>query len=304
MALPQFLEDLDLAVFSVGSSTSDHDKISLLRLQKLVSTAQPDYVYLEIGSDRGGSLIPHLRDANCTKIISIDLRPNMQPDERGTSFPYPVDGEEQMLKNLTAQLTPAELTKLVTFKSDIRDVATSGLPKVDLALIDGEHTNVACFSDADRVLDFVGDNAILAFHDSNLISDALQNFERMLTRLGTRYTTVLLSDQVAAIGLGRFSDLVDQDLSYLSANRSEYFAASQAARWQAIAWSMRDRGLVADESNEKNIEIAQLKHQLLKMEDLYRAERDLNEDFLKSSSWKITAPLRGFARAFRRLGLG
>ena len=143
--MPQFLEQLDIAAFVVPSSTTDNDKTSLLRLQKLVSSSIKRFNYLEIGSDPGGSLVPLLADPNCAHIISVDLRPEQQPDERGTNFPYPIDGEAQMLNNLRQCVGEAQLARLRTFKLDVRYVDATSVPKIELVLIDGERTDVACF---------------------------------------------------------------------------------------------------------------------------------------------------------------
>lgn len=299
MTIPSFLEHLDITVFSVPSSTTHGDRTSLLRLHKLVSTSVKRFNYLEIGSDRGGSLVPLLADPNCAKIVSIDLRPELQPDERGTSFPYPVDGEVLMMKNLRERFSEIHLARMQTFKLDIRDVDAASLPKIDLALIDGEHTDVACFSDADRVLDFVKKDAVIIFHDSNLISDAIQNFERMLTRLKIEHSTVFLPDVVAAIGLGKFASKIQSELGTISAPRAPFFAQAQLHRWIAVSNSMRDRGFIQDNAADKEREIAELRDQkdtlVTQIEDAKRTADQLR----KSTSWKITAPLRSVAHLLK-----
>ncbi|MCV3210532.1 class I SAM-dependent methyltransferase [Mesorhizobium sp. YC-39] len=302
-----FLEDLDTSVFSVESATSENDKRSLLRLQKMISGSVAQYNYLEIGSDQGGSLVPILRDPNCARAISVDLRPEKQPDERGISFYYPLDGEARMLDNLQRFLPPDKLDRLTIFGCDIRDVDVADVPNIDLALVDGEHTNTACFSDADRMLDLVKDDSVIAFHDSNLIDDAIQNFERMLARLKIEHSTVLLPDNVGAIGLGRFAKIITDQLGPLSASRSEFFADAQLKRWISVANSIRNRGLLPDRTEELKLEISDLRFQLVEekrtseklQRELEAARRQVGM-LLQSTSWKVTAPLRYGAGLFKR----
>ena len=59
--------NLDVGVFEIPSETSVSDKISLLRLQNLVRCKKDGYVYLEVGSHLGGTLVPHLIDPQCKK---------------------------------------------------------------------------------------------------------------------------------------------------------------------------------------------------------------------------------------------
>lgn len=68
-----------------------------------------------------------------------------------------------MMANLRSEFRAEQLSRLRIFRADIRDVEPRDLPKVDLVLIDGEHTDVACFSDAERTLDFVKQDAVIVF---------------------------------------------------------------------------------------------------------------------------------------------
>nr|WP_246779337.1 class I SAM-dependent methyltransferase [Rhizobium sp. RHZ01] len=295
------MDPQDISIYSaIRSSTTDNDRASLLRLLALISSTVRHFNYLEIGSDRGGSLVPLLADPNCAAVISVDLRPAMQPDERGVDFPYPIDGEEQMMKNLRAHFDENKLKRLKTFKLDIRDVSPDLVPKIDWAFIDGEHTNTACFSDADRVLDFVKDDAVVAFHDSTLISDAIQNFERLLTRLNIEHSTVFLPDTVAAIGIGKFSQTLARELGSISAERSSFFAGAQLHRWLAVANSMKDQGLVQFDDTDKERE----QHQLREEVAVLTAQRDealqIAKELRQSTSWRATAPLRSAMNFIRR----
>lgn len=253
MTASSFLADLDTCIFSVPSATTPNDKQSLLRIQRIVSSMIPNFVYLEIGSDQGGSLVPILADENCSTLISIDLRPDHQPDERGASFPYPSNGEEAMMANLRSEFRAEQLSRLRIFRADIRDVEPRDLPKVDLVLIDGEHTDVACFSDAERTLDFVKQDAVIVFHDSTSSQTPYKILKKMLTRLGIEYTTVLLPDVVGAIAIGSFADIVRAELGDRSLPREPYFKSSQMQRWIAVGQSMQERGLVTKPASTRRV---------------------------------------------------
>jgi hypothetical protein len=237
-AAPDFLTQLDTNVFKIESQSSQADKVSFLRLQATVSEIFSQYVYLEIGSHMGGTLLPYLLDPNCQKAISIDLRPLSQQDERGRRFHYAANGEAQMLARLKEAAGDLALKKVSTFNRDIKDVDPEALPTVHIALVDGEHTNAACFSDADCLLNAMNSDSILVFHDANLVIDAILNFERMLSRVKIEHFLLFLPDCVAAIGLGKTAETVRDKLAAEGFDRTEYIASSQVGRWKAIALAM------------------------------------------------------------------
>src|SRR5207253_3992080 len=88
MQMVTAIEALDTAAFIVWSETSEYDKISFLRIQKLIRAHVANYVYVEVGSHLGGTLAPHLADPRCRTVISIDPRPGEQQDVRGRTFAY------------------------------------------------------------------------------------------------------------------------------------------------------------------------------------------------------------------------
>jgi hypothetical protein len=61
--------------------TTVKDKATRLAVQNFLREAVGDYGYFEIGSHLCGSLVPHLADPACTRISSVDLRPEVQRDE-------------------------------------------------------------------------------------------------------------------------------------------------------------------------------------------------------------------------------
>lgn len=298
MSFEKRIEALDLTLFGIPSASSAGDKRSFLRAQRLMRRLHAGYTYLEIGSDRGGSLLPYLYDDACARIISIDPRPTAINDERATSILYPADGEEQMLANLSGF---APVDRIKTIRADIRDASPAGLPKAQLALIDGEHTNVACFSDADRLLDFIDQDAVILFHDANLIADALQNYVRMLDRLHRPHVLFVVEDCVAVIGLGRFCEAVANEFGPIAFPLSDYIVRAQAGRWEMICLSVLDKmGLPQPDTIRAVIQQRDnLDMQNIELRDEVVQLKALIEQYRNSLSWKVTAPLRQAARWLR-----
>jgi hypothetical protein len=286
-----FLETLDTGIFTILTALSESDRKSFLRIQRAVRNKVGPYDYLEIGSEMGGSLIPHLLDPLCKTAVSIDLRPKSMPDERGTFFYYPDNSTEKMRQTLKEHIGDQPLEKLATFDSDASKVSAEALPaKPNLAMIDGEHTNIACFSDFVSVLSVIESNAVIAFHDSNLVADAILNCEKMLTYLHIPFETVFLADCVAAIGLRDMAPAVRDELGPHALNRNEYLAESRYGRWHAVADSMKAAGYF------KETEEALAETRIA----LHRAE-DQVALYERSMSWRVTKPIRQLRSIFLRL---
>lgn len=325
--IPDYLSNLDTSVFTVQAALSPGDRQSFLRIQRLIAQRIGGYDYLEIGSELGGSLVPHLLDPGCKTAVSIDLRPLSQPDERGTVFYYPDNTTARMKETIAASIGAAPLQKLVTFDSDASGVSPQSLPaKVDLAMIDGEHTDTACFADFCQVMGFVKDDAIIAFHDANLISDAIQNAERMLTYLKIPFTTVFLPECVVAIGIRGMSEAVASELTGVANERSEYLRTARQGRWISVANSMAESGQLApleaarEEANRtkdllasavERVTVLEAEGQVigqsqhaagLRVAELERAHAEAAARVAaleSSTSWKVTAPIRAIRRAFQ-----
>jgi hypothetical protein len=235
---PDFLRNLDVAVFAVATQTSAGDRRSLLVLQNIVRNLVPRYVYFEIGSHLGGTLVPHLIDPLCKHVFSVDKRPASQPDERGVIFDYVGNSTQRMLSGLEAHLPASALLKLSTYDHDVADLAAAQVPlKVDFAFIDAEHTNVAVFRDFVSTRKFLSDSFVVGFHDSNLICDGIQNIECLLGDQGVKYKSLFLPDSVYVIVSGDFVDMAYQPLERIAHDRDAFIRHSRVALWKQIASS-------------------------------------------------------------------
>lgn len=296
------LEQLDTTLFAATSQTSDADRGSLLRVQVAVRSFRPTYRYGEIGSHLGGSLVPHLLDPACTGIVSIDPRPLSQPDERGRDFDYVDNSTERMIEALRTCVPEANLAKLSTFDLDARQVPvssqTSGL---DLVLIDGEHTDTAAFSDFVSMLPLLAQGAIVAYHDANLIIDAIQNAERMLAHLEQRFRSVLMADCIGVIGIAEGADAVERHLAPHAVDRDTFIRTARTHVHRNIVEAAIDRGeaLPRDPperlTEEPSPELDALHAKVARLEEEVAALRRIEA----STCWRATAPLRRVVEALR-----
>lgn len=240
------IERLDPAIFALETQTTRNDRIALLRLQRLVRRASDAYGYLEVGSYRGGSLLPHLADPRCGLAVSIDPRPPRQPDNRRSAFTYDDNSTARMIEGLRGHLPPTSLRKLQTFDLDARDVPRGAIARpIHLVLIDGEHTTVAAFSDVLSVLPFLAPDAIVAYHDANLLTDAIRNVERFLAYSAIPFCTVFLPDFVAAIALRGMADALVQAVGAAALDqRQDQFRARRGLQETVALEVVKDLGLV------------------------------------------------------------
>jgi hypothetical protein len=235
------IEVFDTSAFVVESQTSAEDKVSFLRIQNLIRACAANYVYMEVGSHLGGTLVPHLADPRCRSVISIDPRPHKQPDERGCSFTYDGNSTARMIEGLKQVLSIDCLAKLRTFDLDAAQVPLVDIAaRADLVMVDGEHTNVAVFSDVMSLLPAIVPDAIIAFHDANLVADAIQNLERYFIYAGIEFATVFLRDSVCAIGLRGMAERVTVALAPYARYREQFLAdARSAAAREELASRLR-----------------------------------------------------------------
>ncbi len=195
------IEGLDLRLFErIPSQTSQGCRKSLLAVQRAVRR-RGEYVYLEIGSHLGGSLQPHVLDPRCKRIYSIDPRPAVQPDNRGTEYVYADNSTERMLENL-GQLS-GDVGKIVCFDARARDVDPRSIdPLPHILFIDGEHTTAAALSDFEFCRRAAAAEAVILFHDAGVIAPALKSITGGLRREGARFATAKLGGSVWALTLG------------------------------------------------------------------------------------------------------
>ncbi len=199
------LAELDLSVFEkIESQLELNDKRSLLACQTAVREMVPEYSYLEIGSYLGGSIQPYLLDEKCSKIISIDKRPETQPDERGVDYTYLNNSTERMLENLR-KVDASATTKITCIDGDSREISPSNVGKVDLCFIDGEHTDPAAFADFDFCLKVLKPNGAIIFHDAPTVYNGIAQSVKYLEQNGIEFRAYSLPAILFVIEIGQFS---------------------------------------------------------------------------------------------------
>lgn len=187
----------------IESQTSERDRQSIVAVRDAVQRAVGEYGYLEIGSHLGGTLQAFVADPACTHLWSIDLRPAVQADERGTDWAYPENSTARMV-SLLAALDPAVGDRLRTFDSDTSGVAKGAIvPAPRLLLVDGEHTDTAVAADAAfcrQVADPAG--AVVMFHDAQIVYRGLQRTLTAWSEAGVEFRAYALADCVMVVELG------------------------------------------------------------------------------------------------------
>ena len=209
----QALASLDTGLFDhVPSQTSERDRLSLLALHNACRERYDSFAYLEIGSHLGGSLQVLAVDPRCTSIVSIDSRPQSQPDVRGV-FDYTGNSTERMLQRLRS-VPDANLAKLQAIEATTDEVSPDALPaRPALCLIDGEHTVEAALRDARFCREAVQDNGAVAFHDRRLVRPAIEAFLEELGEVPREAYALLGSVYVVELGPARLLPTVERVLA-------------------------------------------------------------------------------------------
>ncbi len=235
----QKIQRLDTSLFEhILSQSTEEDKQSLLALQAVVRASHPDYVYLEIGSYKGGSLQPYVADPQCARIISIDPRPLTLPDARGVEK-YPENSTAQMLQ-LLAHVPGANIQKILSLEASTETLTPAAIPAApDFCFIDGEHTNEAALRDARFCLSVVKPGGVIAFHDANLVYEALATWLKELAQSQRAFRPYILPDSVFVIELGaeRFWEQ-EPVRTRLAQNYKAYLAGMLANDWYRYAYHM------------------------------------------------------------------
>ena len=231
--------------FPINSQTSVTDKIALLQVRQIMQRSLPSYAYLEIGSFLGGSLTPFLNDPRCERILSVDERNRQQSDERGVKYDYVGITHQTMIDNLLQQ--GFDLGKLTTFDGSIDAYRDAGL-RFDLAFIDGEHTDFACFRDFIHARKLLKPDAVIAFHDSTLVYKSLRIIQEFLLASGERFKFVKVGNaEISCIFQNAFASLqpeeffaVDLDLNAFYVNAEKVLLSSIVQNRLSINLSWKD----------------------------------------------------------------
>lgn len=196
------VDDLDTSLFSsVLSQTSEEERRTLLAVQRAAARRYGDYTYLEIGSYLGGSLQPHVADARCVRIFSVDPRPDCPPDDRtpGQGVIYEGNSKQRMLNNLAA-IDAKQASKVVCLDCDAKDVPIERIsPAPHVAFIDGEHTHAAVMSDFAFCVRVLHRDGVILFHDFGAIHTAILEICRALNRQRRRYVPLRMDGSIFGI---------------------------------------------------------------------------------------------------------
>ena len=200
------IRDLDLGLFSrIESQSSDHDKASFLAVQNAVRDLCGAYTYLEIGSHLGGSIQPHLLDDKCVRIFSIDKRPEKQPDARGYDYTYLNNSTERMMENLR-EVDADAIGKITTIDGGTDEISPDMITeKIQLCLIDGEHTDAAMKRDFEfcrKVVDPAG--SAIMFHDAQITYQGIHEVIEDLKKDGVKFNAYNLPHVLFVVELGDF----------------------------------------------------------------------------------------------------
>jgi hypothetical protein len=158
---------LDAELFAhITNTTTDEDRKALLAIHHALASRDQSFSYLEIGSERGGSLQALIADPRCTSIVSIDPRTHWTPDDRpGQPQVEYADNTTERMLSLLAGVPDADLSKLKTIEASTEDLDPRDMQRPDLCFIDGEHTQAAA-----------------VFHDFHIVEGAILEFLRETPR--------------------------------------------------------------------------------------------------------------------------
>ena len=222
------IQSLDLGLFdAISSQTTNDDRGSLLLLQRCIRDSGP-YVYLEIGSHLGGSIQPYYIDPLCKLIYSIDKRPLVQPDQRGKYYEYPENSSARMMKNLKQAYSEINPGKVRIFDCDASEIEPSMITdKPAICFIDGEHTDLAVYSDFQFCLNVCHADGIIAFHDTQFIFRGIKKIKNQLTNKKIRFKGILLGGSVYAILLNKAIAAFSNCLKPFCQNEFKFFKKAQ-----------------------------------------------------------------------------
>ena len=197
-------------LFPIPSQTTPADKVFLLASIALVKQRTNGFSYLEIGSYLGGSLVPFLRDTSCKLVVSVDERERTLEDERNAQYSYLGISQQTMIDKLHACGVPTD--KLIAHDGSIETFVNTTNTLFDIAFIDGEHTDIACFRDFLWSFPMMRPDSVVLFHDRTLIHKALRMIGLYLRKSGVRFLMFYKAgSEMAGLCFGSYiaSDLQD-----------------------------------------------------------------------------------------------
>jgi len=199
------LKNLDISLYEkINSQLEVKDKSSLLACQLATRELRSNYRYLEIGSYLGGSIQPHLLDSKCSKIFSIDKRPESQPDERGVDYTYLNNSTQRMLDFL-GEIAPDNIDKITTFDIDTRETPEVKIDeRMDICFVDGEHTDEAAWADFKFCLRYLKDDGTIIFHDAPTVYNGIAKCVEYLEERSIKFRAYALPAIVFVIEIGDF----------------------------------------------------------------------------------------------------
>jgi hypothetical protein len=240
----------DLAyLFPLESLSSELDRRYLAHLYEHVRGRHHQYQYLEVGSYLGGTLTPALRDERCTRVLSIDLRPNIQPDARNADHDYSHISTSLMLNKLRV-VGELDLSKLETFDGSTGSRNFSD-ESFQFAFIDAEHTDEAVFRDFVSLYDHLDDFAVCALHDTSLISSGVENILSFLKYQGRTHSFAVFSgSSVSAIFLDQDNESLPPHFLISATNWHDF---KNASRDQLLYEAIRNRCVMNFTLKEKPV---------------------------------------------------
>ena len=203
-------------VFVIPGQIGPKARSVLLWAQQTIAAAGA-YRYLEIGSFRGCTLLPHVICDECVGALSIDLRPQVTPDERGDFRGYHRVTTESMVALIKECASDVDVDAKLEALTDDSNVlkARPDLPRHNLALIDGEHTNTAVFVDALNVLRVMADDCIILFDDTSVVLDGVLNAAAMIEDRGRASRLLFTRSGISIPAVGRYAKSAKPPPRYL-----------------------------------------------------------------------------------------
>ena len=223
------------AEFPIETQTSVGDKRVLLRLRQIMADRGP-WDYAEIGSYLGGSIAPFARDPAVRRILSIDDRGRVQPDQRGTSVDYTAVTHQTMLDNLARHGIPTG--RVETFDGSVSEYPDL-TPAFDLLFVDGEHTDWACFRDFIHGIKLLRPDCVVLFHDTGLIFRAIRIAAEALTAAGIRHDLFTIKGSNMSIIL--IGAMCDAGIRAQFTSEPDFDAYMQRAEHVLFKMNMRHR---------------------------------------------------------------